>query len=78
MATDEAARHHLYEHARTTWDDEAARTLMSALPWDVRELATKQDLQAGLDRTKWSLVVTLATINATLVGIVVAAVQLLR
>ncbi len=84
MVTDEAARHHLYEHARTTWDDDAARTLMSALPWDVTELASKQDLRelehkldAKLERGFRLQFVALAALNASLVGVVAAVVQLL-
>ncbi len=44
MTTDEAARLHLYEQARSTWGSEAADTLMHALPWDPDQAATKADL----------------------------------
>ena len=44
MTTDEAARLHLFDRARNALGDDAARTLMTALPWDVADLATKQDL----------------------------------
>ena len=56
---------------------------MSALPWDVTELATKDDLrlvesrlEAAIDRSKWTIVVSLVTINATLAGLALAFVQL--
>lgn len=44
MTISEHARLHLYEAARGTWDDEAATALMSALPPDRDQLATKADL----------------------------------
>jgi hypothetical protein len=44
MTTDEAARLHLYERARAALGDPAADTLMSALPPDREQLATKADL----------------------------------
>lgn len=44
MAIDEAARLHLYELARSTWDAKAADTLMNAIPADPQALATKDDL----------------------------------
>ncbi len=44
MTTDEAARLHLYELARSTWDAKAADTLMNAIPSDLQQLATKDDL----------------------------------
>ncbi|MBS1838999.1 MAG: hypothetical protein JST64_14995 [Actinobacteria bacterium] len=44
MAIDEAARLHLYELARSTWDARAADTLMNAIPPDLRRLATEDDL----------------------------------
>jgi hypothetical protein len=75
MATDEAARHHLYEHARTTWDETAAGTLMSALPWDVTELASKQDLrelryevQAGFERSLRVMVIAIVTVQIAAVS----------
>ena len=44
MTVDEAARLRLYEHARRTFDDDAAETLMDALPWDPDRSVTKDDL----------------------------------
>lgn len=44
MAIDEAARLHLYERARDAWGDEAASTLMHALPRDPDRFATKDDV----------------------------------
>ena len=34
----------LYEHARESWGDDTARTLMDLLPDDASQLATKADL----------------------------------
>lgn len=98
MTSDEAARLHLYDQARSTWDDAAARTLMSALLKDPDRFATKDDLavleanlrggmaaleanlrgeikasQADLLRT---LFFGMVASNATLVGLVFAAVRL--
>ena len=42
--TSTADRLRLYEHAKETWGDEPARTLMELLPADPSELATKSDL----------------------------------
>lgn len=39
-----ADRHRLYEHARQTWGEPTARTLMDLLPPDPDQLATKADL----------------------------------
>jgi len=47
MTIDEAARLHLYELARSAFDESAADTLMNALPRDPDRFATKDDL-AGL------------------------------
>ena len=44
MATDEAARLHLYEQARSAFDEAAADTLMSALARDPDRFATKDDI----------------------------------
>jgi hypothetical protein len=44
MASDEARRLHLYEHVRAAFDEDAADTLMSALPRDPDRFATKDDL----------------------------------
>jgi hypothetical protein len=46
MTTDEAARLHLYEQARTALGPAAADALMSALPRDPDRFATKDDLAA--------------------------------
>jgi hypothetical protein len=92
MTTDETARLHLYEQARSTWDDEAARTLMTSLPWDVHDLATKQDLaamdlhiesmehrlQSSIDRAFVRTMISTMTINATLAGAILIGVQLVR
>jgi hypothetical protein len=45
MSTDHD-RLRLYEHARDSWGDDPARTLMDLLPPDPQELATKADLLA--------------------------------
>jgi hypothetical protein len=94
MATDEAARLHLYEHVRTAFDAEAADTLMNALPRDPDRFATKDDiarLDAHIDVLEANLrgEITVANSdllrtlffgmvasNATLVGLVFAAVRL--
>ncbi len=54
MTVDEAARLRLYEHARRTFDDDAAETLMHALPWDPDLSVTKDDLSvtSGALRTE--------------------------
>ena len=44
MASDEARRLHLYEHAGAAFDEEAADTLMSVFPRDPDRFATKDDL----------------------------------
>ena len=57
MSTDEAARLHLYGRARATWDDEAARTLMTALPWDATDWPrsrTCRPRSAGSSGASWS------------------------
>lgn len=87
MTTDETARLHLYEQARSTWDDEAARTFMTALPLDVDRFATKDDLEtlklqleakieSVATQTLRTMVLSMVTINATLVGLVLIGVQL--
>ena len=94
MATDEAARLHLYEQARSAFDDAAADTLMSALPRDPDRFATKDDiallradmttLEANLRSEMHALISDLQrslffgmiASNATLVGLVFAAVRL--
>ena len=44
MTSKDAQRLHLLEAARRTWDDEAADTVLAALPPTADELATKGDL----------------------------------
>lgn len=87
MAVDEAARLRLYDKARESWGDDEASTLMAALPRDPDRFATKDDIavlgselrgeirasQAEIVRT---LLFTIIASNATLVGLVLAAVRL--
>jgi hypothetical protein len=75
VTTDESARLHLYERAGDAMDDDAARTLMSALPWDVAELATKQDLAmlkkdliGQIERVARATVMTLIVAIATMLA----------
>jgi hypothetical protein len=42
--TSTADRLRLYEHAKESWGDEPARTLMDLLPTDASQLATKDDV----------------------------------
>jgi len=44
MAIDDAARLHLYEQARSTWDAEAANTLINSMPTPTDRIATRDDL----------------------------------
>ncbi len=87
MTIDDAARLHLYERARSTWGAEAADTLMNAIPSDPGSLATKDDLRvlsaelrAEIHRASTSTIRTIVfamiASNATLVGLVLAAVRL--
>jgi hypothetical protein len=94
MASDEAARLHLYEQARSAFDDAAANTLMSALPRDPDRFATKDDIalvradmatleanlrgeiQARNSELLRTLFFGMVASNATLVGLVFAAVRL--
>ena len=87
MSIDEAARLHLYEQARAQLGQAAADTLMQAVPCDPELLATKQDLavlSAGLRGEMKALNADLlhrlffgmVASNATLVGLVFAAVRL--
>jgi hypothetical protein len=84
MTVDEPARLRLYEKARTSWGDDAADTLMSSLPSDVSQLVTKDYLDAKLDalegrleaRLTRMMLVTVLGGNATLVGLVFAAIKL--
>ncbi len=94
MTTNEAARLRLFEQARDTWGDEAASTLMDALPRDPDRFATKEDLtvlnadlRGEMDRRfaeqtrqiaaqTRQLVFTIVASNATLAGLVLAAVRL--
>ena len=98
MTTDEAARLHLYDQARSALGDAAADTLMTALPRDPDRFATKDDLaaldskldsritvleanlrgeikEANSDLLR-SLLFGMIASNATLVGLVFAAVRL--
>lgn len=43
-AMSEARRHHLYESARGSWDEEAAETLIESMPHPAADLATKRDI----------------------------------
>jgi len=83
MPTNEPARLHLYEQAQASWGEEAATTLMTALPWDVAELATKQDLRelqlelsAKIERSAKGTIVTLGALMVTLAGVIVGAAQI--
>jgi hypothetical protein len=90
MAVDEADRLRLYEAARRALGHAEADTLMSSLapyPWD--QFATKADLETGLARLESgmldrmssmlrTIVLAMMASNATLVGLVVAAIQLGR
>ena len=87
MATDEAARLHLYELARSALDEPAANTLMNALPLDPDRFATKDDLavleanlrseiKAANSELMRTLFFGMIASNATLVGLVLAAVRL--
>lgn len=87
MTTDEGARLHLYELARTALDEAAADTLMNTLPRDPDRFATKVDLavldahlRGEIQRSTSGLLRALffgmVASNATLVGLVLAAVRL--
>ena len=87
MTIDEAARLHLYDQARSAFGDAAAETLMMALPRDPDRLATKDDLavlevnlRGEIKTANSELLRTLffgmVGTNATLVGLVFAAVRL--
>ena len=98
MATDEAARLHLYEQARSALDEAAADTLMTWLPRDPDRFATRDDLTSAVARLDSRIDVLEANLrgeikaansellrtlffamvasNATLVGLVFAAVRL--
>jgi hypothetical protein len=83
MTSDATARLHLYEQARGSWDEDAARTLMTALPWDVAELATKQDLEvlrhsleAKIEHSMRTVIVSTMVANAALAGAISIGVQL--
>jgi len=87
MAIDEAARLRLYEHVRAAFDEDAADTLMNALPRDPDRFATKDDLavldaslraelRAAIRDLQRSLFFGMVASNATLVGLVFAAVRL--
>jgi hypothetical protein len=87
MTTDEAARLHLYDQARSAFGDAAATTLMSVLPRELDHLATKDDLRvveanlrgeirAANSELLRTLFFAMVASNATLVGLVFAAVRL--
>jgi len=87
MTIDEAARLHLYEQARSAFDGAAAETLMTALAGDPDRFATKDDLavleanlrgeitSANSDLLR-TLFFGMVASNATLVGLVFAAVRI--
>jgi hypothetical protein len=74
MTVDEAARLHLYEQARDTMDDDAAKTLMGGLPWDIDRIATKHDLV----RLFWQMCLAMIAINGTFLAAVGFGWQLAR
>ncbi len=87
MTIDEAARLHLYELARNALDEPAAETLMNAIARDPDRFATKDDLavveanlraefRAGNADLLRTLFFGMLASNATLVGLVFAAVRL--
>ena len=87
MTTDEAARLHLFDQARNVLGHDAARTLMTALPMDARELATKDDLarleerfllklDSGIHGVVTKTLFGVFAMNASLVGAVIAGMQL--
>ena len=87
MTTDEAARLHLYELARSALDEPAAETLMNALLRDPERFATKDDLalveanlraelRAGISDLQRTLFFGMLASNATLVGLAFAAARL--
>lgn len=78
MTTDEPARLHLYERARIAMDDEAAKTLMSGLPWDVAELATKQDLGTLRHDVIAATLKGVFAMNIGIAGFGIAVAQLVR
>ena len=83
MTIDDAARLHLYERARSTWGAEAADTLMNAIPSTTDHLATREDLanlraemHRSISSSTRTIVFAMIASNATLVGLVLAAVRL--
>jgi hypothetical protein len=90
MTTDDAARLHLLEQARSARGAEAADTLMSLLPHPAEEPATKTDLallrsdvtvmeanlRAYVQETVRSYFFATMAMNATMVALVFAAVRL--
>jgi hypothetical protein len=87
MATDESSRLQLYDRARSTWGEDAATTLMTVLPRDPDRFATKDDLivlgaelrseiAAAAATTTRTIMFGMMASNATLVGLVFAAVKL--
>ena len=86
MATDEAARLHLYEQARSALGAAAADTLMSELMTgdfvrleariDVLEANLRGEIKAANSELLRTLFFAMVASNATLVGLVFAAVRL--
>lgn len=90
-ATDEAARLHLYEQVRSAFDDAAADTLMTALTRDpatkadiasiradmaTLEASLRGEIARGVNDLQRNLFFGMIASNATLVGLVFAAVRL--
>lgn len=91
MASDEAAWLHLYDRARSAFDDAAANELMNALERhpatkedivrldariDVLEANLRGEIKAANNELLRSLFFGMIASNATLVGLVFAAVRL--
>jgi hypothetical protein len=78
MTVDEAARLHLHEQARDSMDDDAAKTLLTGLPWDVDRVAGKDDVRRACDRLFWQMCLAMIAINGTFLGCIALGVQLAR
>ena len=72
MTVDEVARLHLFEQARDRMDEEAARTLMAVLPWDIDKLASKVDLENVENRLNSRADRRLAYLMISIVGTIIA------
>ena len=72
MTVDEVARLHLFEQARDRMDEEAARTLMAGLPWDIDKLASKVDLENVENRLNSRADRRLAYLMISIVGTIIA------